>query len=102
MPIKSGYTNDMAKRNRENRVPISFWKRTRPIWAGTAIGTAFMIFFLVVGNVEDGVGFVYSSQGLDGGNGVLINYSSIPFMMPIVGFFLGLMTYLWKKAESIG
>jgi len=67
----------------------SVWRRLRPLWAGSLIGVALMVLFLTVGSPENwdfsDRTYVHVWEG---------------HMMPIVGFFSGLMLFLWRKARA--
>jgi hypothetical protein len=82
---------------------VSFVKRTRPIWVGTAIGIICMLFFLFVGSPHNWDSFnrsaVYHHQGRDGNRGGSVDYEIIPYLMPLFGFQLGLLVFLWRQAR---
>ena len=74
---------------------VSFVKRTRPIWVGTAIRIICMLFFLSVGSPHEWDSLnrsaVYYHEGFAGSRKASVDYEEIPYLMPPFGFALGLL-----------
>jgi len=63
-----------------------------------------MVLFLTVGSPENwdfsDRTYVHVWEGQTGSSIGFGDYASVPYMMPIVGFFSGLMLFLWRKARA--
>jgi hypothetical protein len=86
----------------DDKEVAAMWRRLLPAWIGLAIGGFFCVLFIVLGPGQHRFPEMrtqFHVETVDGRGGA-VHYWTVPLLMPVMGFFLGLLVFLYRKATD--